>query len=126
MAIVWRQLLQTPPGFLEILATELGLPLLKDVDSPVGVPQRAQLDLTSLGSTQMVITQNTLKGELLYHCETRVIFWTSPHLNLPDSRYQPDTHQELVEPWVSEPLLNPKKNFKWSEYPLIKPNKTWS
>ena len=64
MAMVQRQLPLTPTAFSELLATESGPPPLEDADSSVGVPQGAQLDLISLGSMQMVITQNTLMGEL--------------------------------------------------------------
>ena len=89
-------------------------------------PGGAQLDLTSLWSMQMIITQNTLMGELEYHYETRVISQTSLHLTLPDYPDQPNTHQELEEPWASKPLINSKKKLKLSEYLLMKPNKTWN
>ena len=75
---------------------------------------------------QMVITQNTLMGELQYHYETRVISQMSLHLTLPNYLDQPDTYWELEEPWASKLLLNPKKNLKSSEFLLIKLNKTWS
>ena len=88
---------------------------LKDVGSLVGVPFGAQLDLTYLGSMQIVMTQNTLMGELWYHCETRVISQTSLHLTLPDYPDQHNTNWELDGPWTSKPLLSPKKNLKFSE-----------
>ena len=57
---------------------------------------------------------------------------------LPDQDYLPDVftsssarpsdqntpHQQLTEPWSSKPLLNPKKSFQFSEYQLLKLNKT--
>ena len=107
------------------MATESGPPPLKDVDPPVGVPWEAWLDLTSLGSMQMVITQNTLMGELC-HYETRVISQTSLPLTPTDYPDQPGTHWELEGPWASNLLLNPMKNLKSSKYPLIKPNRAWS
>ena len=53
---------------------------LEDADSLDGIPQGAQLDLTSLGSMQMIMTQNTLRGELEYCYNARVISRTSLHL----------------------------------------------
>ena len=64
MAITCRQLPLTPPGFSELLAGKSGPPHLEDADSPIGVPQGAQLDLSSLGSMQVVITHNILMMEL--------------------------------------------------------------
>ena len=95
MAIAWRQLPLTPQGISALLAFESGPPPLKDIDSPVSVPQGAQLDLISLGSMQIVVTQNTLKGELQYHYQTRVISWTSLHLTPPDYPDQSNTNWEL-------------------------------
>ena len=98
MAHAWRCLPLTPPGLSELLAIESGPPPLEDADLLVGVPQGAWLDLTSLGSMQMIFTQNTLMGEFEYHYKTRVISQTSLHLTLPDFPDQPNTHWELEEP----------------------------
>ena len=59
---MWKQLPLTPPGFAELLAIELGPPPLEDVDSLVGVPHGAWLDLTSLEFLWMTSTQNTSMG----------------------------------------------------------------
>ena len=52
-----------PPGFVELLVGESGPPPLEDAGSPLGIPCGAQLDLSSLGSMKVVITQNTLIRE---------------------------------------------------------------
>ena len=83
------------PGFSEPLATGSGPPPLKDADSVVGVSQGTQLDLSSLGSMQMVIIQNTLMGELQYHYENRVISKTSLHLTSPDYLANPTLTRNL-------------------------------
>ena len=98
VAITWRRLPLTPPGFSETLPTESGPPPLQDAGSQLGVPWGAQLDLTSLGSMQMVITQNTLTGDLQYHYETGVISQTPLHLTLPNYPDQHDTHLECEGP----------------------------
>ena len=97
MVEMWRWLPLTPPGFAETLAIESGPPPLEDADLPVGITQEAQMDLISLGSMQMIITQNTLKGELEYCYQTRVISRMSLHLTLPDFPDWPGTNWELKD-----------------------------
>ena len=90
MAIAWRQLPPAPPGFTELLFVKSEPSPLEDAGSPLGIPWRAWLDLSSMGSMQVVITQNTLMGQLGYHYQTRVISWTSLHLALPNFLDQPN------------------------------------
>ena len=77
MTIAWRWLPPAPHEFMESLVSESGLPPLEDAGSPLGIPQGAQLDLSFLGSMQVVMTQNTLTGEMWCHYQTRVISQTS-------------------------------------------------
>ena len=84
MVDMQRQLPPTPPGFAELLVIESGSPPLEDVDSPVGRPMGTWLDLTSLGSMQMIITHIDMMGEMEYCYETRVISRTFLHLTPPD------------------------------------------
>ena len=83
---------------MEPLAVKSWPPPLEDAGSPLHIPQGAWLDLSSLGSIQVVITQNTLRGELQYHSQTRVISQTSLHIALPDYPDQLNIFQQLKEP----------------------------
>ena len=124
MTIAWRWLPLTPLGFAEPLVGKSGLPPLEDDGSLLGIPQGAQLDLSSLGLMQVVIKQNTLKWEMWYQYQTRVISWMSLYLDLSDHLDQPNPHHKLKKPWVKWLLLNPQMNFKLSEYPFLKLGRT--
>ena len=119
-----RQLPLTPPGVAKPLAIKSGPPPLKDADPPVGIPKGSLLDLTSLSSMQMIITQNNMMGMLEYYYETRVISRISLHLTSLDFQDWPNTHGELKEQWACKLLLTCMQNLELSEYPLMKLNKT--
>ena len=53
---------------------------------------------------QVVITQNTLIGEMQYHYETRVISLISLHLDPSNYPDQPNPHNQLKEPWANKLL----------------------
>ena len=126
MVITQRWLPPTPPVFLELLATKSGSPPLKDLDSLVGLPYRAWLYLTSLGSVQMVITQRHLDVWVTILLWDQGHFPDIPAFNfawLPSPIWHPKGTGGTMSKWTT---LNPKEDPKLSEYLLIKPNKTWS
>ena len=108
--ITWRQLPPAAPGFRELLAAKSGVHPMDDVDLPLGIPWETQLHLSSPGSMQVVITQNTLTGELQYHYQTRIISQTSLHLALPGSSDQP--HPTGI--WKNPEQINHSWTHRWT------------
>ena len=94
---MWTWVLPPPPGFARLLAVRSAPPSLKDADTPLGIPRGAWLDLTSLGSTQIVIVRNSLAGELEYYYKDRVISRMSLCLTPHYIPGQPGTNWELRE-----------------------------
>ena len=64
MAIAQRWLPPAPPEFREPWDAKSELSPLENAGSLLGIPWGTWLDLSSLGSMQVVITQNTLMEEL--------------------------------------------------------------
>ena len=61
---MWRRLAPAPPGFTHSWADESGPPLLEKADTPVNIPLRAQLDLSSIASLQVIVSHNLKMGEV--------------------------------------------------------------
>ena len=65
----------------------------------------SQLDLTSIGSMQMIIIHNNRREKLEYCYETWVISRTSLNLTLPYFPDWPATNWELKDLWITAPKL---------------------
>ena len=63
-----------------------------------GIPEGAQLDLTSISTMQMAYFTSKLTGILEYQYEMWVT--GSLYMGLPDTQGLPDTEQEITELWI--------------------------
>ena len=80
LVIVRRWLPPAPPGLYQVMGGWVWPTPLEDVDSLISIPMGAQLDLSSLGSLQVVISHNPVIGEVQYQYQSRVISQTSLQL----------------------------------------------
>ena len=84
----------------------------------------AHLDLSSLGSMQVIVSHNPITGGVQLQYQSMVISQMS--LQLAPSKYsdKSDSPWQLKEPWANRLHLNSQMNFKLSEYSLLKLSRT--
>ena len=107
---------------------------LGDAALLVSIPTGAQLDLSSLETLQVILSHNTMMGEVQDQYQLMVAVMMSLQLDLSKSPDHPNSpwwfkgtmsdHTLLPFAWVNILLLNPWMNSKLSEYPLWKWNRT--
>ena len=88
---MWSRLPPAPPGFIGSWADRSSPPPGEEVDSPVNIPLGAQLDLSSLGSLQVIVSYNSMMGQVWYQHQSRVISWTSLQLAPSEPSNKPDS-----------------------------------
>ena len=131
LALVGREKATGTPGVYPFMADE-SEPPSKGLSLASQYTQWAKWDLSSLDTLQVIVSHNTMMGEVPYKYKSMVASTTSLQLNLPESSNHPDSpndsnnHEWSHIPtcsWGNRPLLNPWMNSKSSEYPLLKWNR---